>query len=81
MDKACFQKDMAYRYFKELPARTAFDKLIRATAFHIAKYPKYDRHRCGLASMAYKYFDTKSGANVAAGAVTRANQFVIKQKN
>ena len=81
LDKVCFQKDMAYRHYTELPRRTAFDKVVRVSAFHIGKNPKYEGHGCGLVSMDYNLFDTKSsGANVAAGAATRANRFVIKSK-
>ena len=42
LDKACFQHDMAYGDFKELPRRTASDKVLRDKAFSIAKNPKYD---------------------------------------
>ena len=60
LDKACFQHDMAYGDFKDLARRTASEKVLRNKAFNIAKYPEYDRHQRGLASMVYKYFDKKS---------------------
>ena len=41
-DKACFQHDMAYGDFKNLPRRIASDKLLRDKTFNIAKNPKYD---------------------------------------
>ena len=41
-DKACFQHDMTYRDFKELPRRTASDKVLRYKAFNIAKTPRCD---------------------------------------
>ena len=41
-DKAWFQHDMAYRYFKDLARRTASDKVLRDKAFNIAKNFKYD---------------------------------------
>ena len=37
LDKACFQHDMAYGEFKDLPRRNAFDKLFPDKAFNIAK--------------------------------------------
>ena len=40
LDKACFQHDMAYGDFRDLPRRTAFDKILRDKAFNIAKNPK-----------------------------------------
>ena len=60
LDKACFQHDVAYEYFKDLTRRTASDKIFCDKAFNIAKNPKYDGYQRGLASMAYKFFDKKS---------------------
>ena len=56
LDKACFQHDMAYGDFKDLPKRTAADKVLRDKAFKIANDQKYDGHPRGLASMVYKFF-------------------------
>ena len=56
LDKACFQHDMAYRYSKDLKKRTAGDKVLRDKAFNIAKNPKYDGYRRGLASIVYNFF-------------------------
>ena len=39
---------MAYRDFKDLARRTAFDKDLRDKTFNIAKNPKYDGHQKGL---------------------------------
>ena len=72
--KAIFTKmnlirlDMAYGDFKDLPRRTASDKVLRDKAFNIANNPKYDGYQRGLASMVYKFFDKKSkgsGANIS----------------
>ena len=60
LNKACFQHDMAYGYFKDLTKRTAADKVLRDKAFNIAKDPKYDGYQRGLASMVYKFFDKKT---------------------
>ena len=67
LDKACFQHDMAYGYFKDLARRIASDKVLRDKGYNIAKNPKYDRYQRGLASLVYKFFDKKlkgSGANI-----------------
>ena len=40
LDKACFQHDMAYGDFKDLPKRTAANKVLREKAFNISKDPK-----------------------------------------
>ena len=42
VDKACFQYEMGYGDFKDFAKRTASDKVLRVTAFNIAKSPTYD---------------------------------------
>ena len=67
LDKACFQHDMAYGDFKDFKRKTYSNKVLRDKAFNIAKNPKYDEYRRGLASMVYKFFDKKSkggGVNI-----------------
>ena len=54
LDKACFQHDMAYQDFKHLRRRTFSDKVLRDKAFNIAKNPKYNGCKRGIASMVYK---------------------------
>ena len=66
LDKACFQRDMAYGDFKDLKRRMASDEILRDKAFNIAKYPKYDGYQRGLASMVYNFFVRKSaGGGIA----------------
>ena len=60
LDKACFQRDMAYGDFKDLAKRAASDKVLRNKAFNIAKNPKYDGYQRGLSFMVYKFFDRKT---------------------
>ena len=59
LDKACFQHGIANGVFKDLPNRTAADKLLRIKAFNIAKNCKYDGYERDLASIVYKLFDKK----------------------
>ena len=59
---------MANEDFKDLPRRTAADKVWHDKKFNIAKNPKYDVYQRGLASMVYKYFDKNlSGSGVKSG--------------
>ena len=51
LDKACFQHDMTYGYFKDLAKRVASDEVLRDKAFNIAKNPKYGEYQGDLASM------------------------------
>ena len=48
---------MAYGDFKDLPRRTAADKILRYKAFNNAKNLKYDGSQCRFASMIYKFID------------------------
>ena len=64
LDKACFQHDKAYGDFKDFAKRTAADKVLRNKAFNIAKDPKYDGYKRGLASMVYEVFDKKTADDV-----------------
>ena len=59
LDKACFQHDSAYADHKDLINRTKSDKVLRDKAYNIAKNPEYDGYQRGLASMVYKFFDSK----------------------
>ena len=51
---------MAYGDFKDSTRRTASEKVLRDTAFNIAKNRKYNGYQMGLASMVHKFFDKKS---------------------
>ena len=62
IDKVCFQHDMTYVGFKDLPRRTTSDKVLLEKAFTIAKIPKYDGYQRDLDSMVYKFFDNKSSS-------------------
>ena len=59
LDKACFVHDPACSDSKDLTKRTVADKIFKNKAFDIAKDPKYDGYQKGLASMVYKFFDSK----------------------
>ena len=59
LDKACFQHDAAYADNKDLLNRTRAYKILRGKAYTIASNPQYDGYQRGLASMVYKFFDSK----------------------
>ena len=42
LDKACFQHDMVYGDFKDLPRRQVSDRLLHDKAFNIARNSTYD---------------------------------------
>ena len=56
LHKVCFQHDMPSEDFKDLPRRTASDKVLPNKVFDIVNNPKYGRYQRGLASIVYKFF-------------------------
>ena len=67
LDKACFTNDAAYSDSKDLTKGTVADKILKNRAFNVANDKKYDGYQRGLASMVYKFFDSKvsgSGAKL-----------------
>ena len=65
LDKSCFQHDITYGDFKNLPRRTATDKVLRDKAFSVAEIPKCDRHRRRIPAMVCNFFDERtSGGDV-----------------
>ena len=62
LDKACFQHDMVYGDFKNLPRKTAADKVLQTAAdkllcdeaFDIAKTSRYDGYQRGYQSFLIK---------------------------
>ena len=59
LDKACFKHDAAYAKYKDVENRLISDQKLRNSADDIASNPKYDGYQRGLASMVYKFFDSK----------------------
>ena len=59
LDKACFKHDAAYAKYKDVGNRLISDQKLRNSAYDIASNPKYDGYQRGLASMVFKFFDSK----------------------
>ena len=77
LDKVCFVHDAASSDSKDLTKRTIAEKKLKNRAFDIAKDPKYDGYQRGLASMVYKFFDSKvsgSGAKLISEKEQLANE-------
>ena len=70
---------MVYGNFKNLPIRTASDKLLCPKPFNIAKNPKYDGYKRGLPSMVYKVLDKKSTSLADKSASVNGIKTEIKQ--
>ena len=72
---------MTYRYFKDLPRKTASDKVLRVKAFDMAKNPKCYGYQVGLALMVYNIFDKKFSTHKGTGFKSENQQSVEKFKN
>ena len=59
LDKACFKHDATYAKYKDVENRLISDQKLRNSAYDIASNPKCDGYQRGLASMVYKFFDSK----------------------
>ena len=59
LDKVCFKHDAAYAKYKDVENRLISDQKLRNSAYDIASDPVYDGYQRGLASMVYKFFDSK----------------------
>ena len=58
---------MAYGDFKDLTRRTVSDKILHIKGFDIARSPTYNRYKCRLPSMIYKFFDKKTSGSRGKG--------------
>ena len=80
LGKACFVHDAAYSDSKDLTKRTVADKILKNKAFDIAKDPKYDGYQRGVASMVYKFFDSKGASpDKKSGGAKRVNAKITLQ--
>ena len=59
LDKACFKHDAVYAKYKDVENRLISYQKLRNSAYDIASNPKYDCYQRCLASMVYKFFDSK----------------------
>ena len=59
LDKACFKRNAAYAKYKDVENRLISDQKLKNIVHDIASNPKYDGYQRGLASMVYKFFDSK----------------------
>ena len=76
LDKSCFQHDISYGDFKDLPRRTTSNKVFCDKEFNIAKNPKYDSYHSGLASMVYKFLDKRSSGGAVVSEIMPNKQLV-----
>ena len=62
LDKACFAHDAAYSDNKDFAKTAISNKILKERAHETARNRNYDGYQRGLASIAYKFFDTKTGS-------------------
>ena len=59
LDKACFKHDAAYAKYKDVENRLIAYHKLKNSSYDIASNPEYDGYQRGLASMVYKFFNSK----------------------
>ena len=59
LDKACLKHDAAYAKYKDVENRLIADDKLKNSSYNIASNPDYDGYQRGLASMLYKFFNSK----------------------
>ena len=59
LDKACFKYDAAYAKYKNIKNRLIADNKLKNSEYDIASNPECDGYQRGLASMVYKFFNSK----------------------
>ena len=59
LDKACFKHYAAYTKYKDVENRLISDQKLKNSAYDIASNPKYDGYQRGLASMVFKFSDSR----------------------
>ena len=77
LDKACFAHDAAYSDSKDLAKRTISDTILKDRAYETGKSCKHDHLQKALASMAYKFFDKKTGSGVSVNEKTIIQKYKI----
>ena len=70
---------MAYGDYKDLPKRTAVDKVLRDKVFNIAKNSKYDGYQKGLALMFYFFFFDKKSSCGCVKNKNKSNQELAEE--
>ena len=65
LDKSCFAHDAAHSDSEDLGERTSWDKILKDSAYEIARNHKYDGDQRTLASMVYKFFDKRTGSRTS----------------
>ena len=59
LDKSSFKHDAAYAKYKDVENRLITDDKLRNSAYDIVSNPEYDGYQRGLASIVYKFFNSK----------------------
>ena len=80
LDKACFAHDGAYSDNKDFTKRAISNKILKERAYETARNSKYDGYLRGLASIAYKFFDTKTGSGAIATSKARACKWTTSSR-
>ena len=79
LDKACFKHDAAYAKYKDVENRLIADDKLQNSAYDIASNPKYDAYQRDLASMVYKFFNSKVIPKTISGKGIESNKILAEE--
>ena len=79
LDKACIKHDAAYAKYKDVENRLIADDKLQNSAYDIASNPKYDGYQRGLASMVYKFFNSKVAPKILSSKGIKSNKIFAEE--
>ena len=82
LEKACFKHDATYAKYKDVENRLIADDNLQNSAYDIASNPEYDGYQRGLASMVYKFFDSKvalSNKTISDKGTKEVNKILVEE--
>ena len=79
LDKRRFKHDAAYAKYKDVENRLIADDKLQNTAYDIAIIPEYDGYQRSLASMIYKFFNSKVASKTVSVKAIKSNKILAEE--
>ena len=82
LGKACFKHDAAYTKYKNVETKLIADDKLQNSAYDIASNPEYDGYQRCLASMVYKFFNSKVASRnetISGKGITESNKTLVEE--
>ena len=78
-DKPCFKYYAAYAKYKDVENRLIADDKLQNSAYDIAIIPEYGGYQRSLASMVYKFFNSKVASKTVSGKAIKSNKILAEE--